>query len=152
MYLTRTRPIWALCSVTVVLGYVDIEGTKNVKLHQRTKQLLAASYRKQPKIVTIQVVKKGFLESAIRFRDERRNGSCIGDKFGRRREGHWSRIILWRGHFWFYLRWALWVSEFSHGLPKLNKLNNISPELCPENLCLNATRTIAKFCWEFANF
>ena len=31
MYVTRTRPMWARGSVTVVLGYVDIDGTKNVR-------------------------------------------------------------------------------------------------------------------------
>ena len=68
MYLTRTRPIWALCSVTVVLGYVGIEGTKNVK-HQRMKLSWAASYHKEPNSHHSSCKEWG-LESAVRFRDE----------------------------------------------------------------------------------
>ena len=69
MYLTRTRPIWALCSVTVVLGYVGIEGTTNEK-QQRMRLFWAASFRHSCQIVTIQVVKEWGLESAVRFREE----------------------------------------------------------------------------------
>ena len=61
--------MWAVCSVTVVLGYVGIEGTKNEK-HQRMKLFWAASYHESSQTVTIEVVKSGVLESAVRFRDE----------------------------------------------------------------------------------
>ena len=70
MYVTRTRPMWARGSVTVVLGYVDIDGTKNVRHYKGRINVQQHSIIKNRLVVTIQVVKIGVLESARRFRDE----------------------------------------------------------------------------------